>query len=246
MKQLARMMMLMGLAASVLATTGCRYMANRYYDFRDVFQVGAGVTAENPVTGPLPPALGLYVNVTEYLHLGAIHFNGVVAEADMRGTFVGPQSTTQFGFLWWQQYQNYEDYKNASVMNSFKDAEFPWCSRLESVPLMYRGRPAKSLHYEFWSMAAQRGCFLVPRGYQYWGATGVQLAICEPFLTHAGIMLKLGIDPSEFSDFVLGLACIDALKHDDMTRDEYAVMVNKVVGHHEIMGIDIVPERPRD
>lgn len=246
MKQLARIMMLMTLAATVLTTSGCRYMANRYYDFRDVFHVGVGVTGENPVTGPLPPALGAYIQLTEYLHLGAITFNGVAAELDMRGSFVGPQSTTQFGFLWWQQYQNYEDYSNACFMNDFKDGEFSWCRRMEQIDMMYHGRPAKALHYEFWSLAAQRGIFLAPRGYQYWGYSGIHLAICEPFLTHAGLMIKLGIDPSEITDFLLGILFIDALKHDDLSRDEFADMRNRAPGHHEILGVDIVPERPRD
>ena len=71
---------------SILATTGCtRYFANRYYDFRDTFAIGAGVTAENPHTGIIPPSLGVYVQVTDFLHLGAITHNGYSAELDLRG-----------------------------------------------------------------------------------------------------------------------------------------------------------------
>ncbi|MCE5230223.1 hypothetical protein LLG95_11570 [bacterium] len=246
MKHLARMMMLMSLAATVVATSGCRYLSNRYYDFRDVFQVGAGVTAENSVTGVVPPSLGLHVQVTDFLTLGAITFNGMVAELDHRGTFVGPQATTQMGFLWWQRYQNYEDYENAVVMNSFKDLEFPWSQRMADIQMMWLGRPAKRLNYEFWSLCPQRGGFLAPSGYQYWGTTSIQLGLCDPLLTHLGFMLKAGFDVSELSDFFLGIVCIDALKHDDMTRDEYAVMCNKAVGHREFFGMDIVPKRARD
>ena len=41
------------LTGMMIATTGCgsRYLTNRYYDFRDTFALGAGVTAENAFTG---------------------------------------------------------------------------------------------------------------------------------------------------------------------------------------------------
>lgn len=246
MKHMARAMMLMSLAATVFATTGCRYVANRYYDIRDVFEIGAGITGENSETGVMPPALGLYVQATDFLTLGAITFNGYIAELDHRGTFVGPQSTTQMGFLFWQRYQNYEDYRNALVMNSFKDAEFPWSQRMSGVDLMWMGRPAKSLNYENWALATQRGTFLAPHGWQYWGSTGFQFALSDPLLTHAGFMIKAGFDLSEVSDFILGILCIDALKHDDMSRDEYAAMYTGRVPHREFFGMDVVPERPRD
>lgn len=246
MKHMARMTMLMSLAVTVFATTGCRYLANRYYDFRDVFEVGAGITGENPETGVVPPALGLHVQATDFLTLGAITFNGEIAELDHRGTFVGPQSTTQMGFLFWQRYQNYENYRNASVMNSFKDTEFPWCQRLSSINMMWMGRPAKSLNYDNWSLAMQKGSFLAPHGWQYWASTGFQLALCDPLLTHMGFTLKASFDLSEVSDFLLGVLCIDALKHDDMNRDEFAAMRDRGAPHREFFGMDVVPERPRD
>ena len=71
--------------------SGCRYLANRYYDLRDIGAIGIGVTGENPVTGIVPPSLGLYVEVTDWFHLGAIHYNGYTAELDLRGTFWGPR-----------------------------------------------------------------------------------------------------------------------------------------------------------
>jgi hypothetical protein len=45
--------------------------------------------------------------------------------------------------------------------------------------------------------------------------------LCEPFLTHLGVSLRLGFDPSEISDFVLGIFYVD-FKGDDLTADEYA------------------------
>lgn len=247
MKHMARMMVLMSLAATVIATTGCRYLANRYYDFRDIFEVGAGVTCENPETGVVPPALGLHVQATDFLTLGAINFYGGIAELDHRGTFVGPQSTTQMGFLCWQRYFNRESYSEAAFMNSFKDTEFPWCQRLSSVDMMWMGRPAKSLNYNKWSLATTKGSFLTPHGWQYWASTGFQVALCDPILTHAGFTVKAGFDLSEVSDFLLGVLCIDAIKHDDMNREEFAALCNGgVPPHREFFGMDVVPNRPRE
>ena len=88
------------LAVMLVMTTGCRYLTNRYYDFRDTFALGVGVTAENPFTGIIPPSLGVYAEVTDWLQLGAITHNGYTAESDLRGSFAGPESYTRFGFLW--------------------------------------------------------------------------------------------------------------------------------------------------
>ena len=101
----ARMLSLLMLVLVALAATGCRYGTNRYYDFRDTFHVGVGITAESS-RSIIPPSLGVYAELTDWLHLGAITHNGLTAELDLRGTFVGPESTTRFGFLWWQMLRN--------------------------------------------------------------------------------------------------------------------------------------------
>ncbi len=246
MKQAARMMMAVALIAMVVAASGCRYTTNRYYDFRDIWAVGAGITGENPVTGIVPPSLGLYLELTEFLHLGALTHNGMTAEMDLRGTFVGPESTTRFGFLWWQSLQKYQDYNNAVYMNAFKDELFPWSQRMASIEMSWLGRPAKRLHYQPWGMHMQRGSFLAHRGYQYWAYSGAQLALSDPILTHMGFMLRFGFDLSEVSDFLLGVVCVDALKRDDLTRDEYEIFRRRGKDAPcDIMGIEVVPAQPR-
>lgn len=207
--------------AAMTSLTGCRYLTNRYYDFRDVLDLGAGVTAENAITGVIPPSIGIHAQVTDFVQLGWITHNGYSAETDMRGSFVGPESYTRAGFLWWGYYQKNQDYVNASYYNMFKDKDFLWCVRMESIYLAHYGRPAKRLHYEEYAPYAWQGPALLHQGWQYWGYTGLNVAICEPFLTHLGVMLRLGIDPSEFSDFLLGWFTID-FKHDDMLPEEFA------------------------
>jgi hypothetical protein len=213
------------LLAVLTLSSGCRYLSNRYYDLRDIGAAGIGVTGENPVTGIVPPSLGAYIEITDWLHLGAIHYNGYTAEHDMRGTFVGPESETRFGLLWWQMIRKNQDYQNACVMNKFKDQDFPWCHRMESLGMRHDGVPAKRLHYEHYQSYLIRGTGLLHRGWQYWEYAGFEFAICEPFVTHAGLMLRGGFDMSEVADFVLGIVGVD-FKHDDMNRDEYWMFLN--------------------
>src|SRR5688572_5758020 len=115
------------LAGMLLITTGCgtRYLTNRAYDLRDTFALGAGVTAENPVTGVWPPSLGAYIELTDFLQLGAITHNGYTAEFDMRGTGVYLESRTRLGLLFWQAVHIDQDYSTPPMhyynhLNYFK------------------------------------------------------------------------------------------------------------------------------
>lgn len=226
MKCCARITGLFLLLAALTLSSGCRYIANRYYDMRDTFAVGVGVTGENPVTGIVPPSLGLYVEATDWLHLGAIHYNGYTAECDLRGTFVGPESETRFGLLWWQMIRKNQSYPEACYLNKFKDQDFPWTHRMESLGMRHDGVPAKRVHYEHYQSYLIRGTGLLHRGWQYWEYAGFEAAICEPFVTHAGVMMRAGFDMSEVFDFLLGFACVD-FKHDDMNSDEFWIFLNK-------------------
>jgi peptidoglycan-associated lipoprotein len=220
MKSYQRLGVLLALATIVMTTTGCRYFSNRYYDLRDTFGVGAGFTHENPVTGPIPPSLGLFVNVTEWFNLGWLSYNGYSAEMDQRGTFVGPEYRFRGGLFWWQVLKLNQDYDYAVYRNVFKDRDFLWTQRMRSLDMRYKGHPAKRLNYEHWAHFKQQGTGLYARGYQYWAHSGVEVAISEPFITHFGFTARLGVDISEVSDFVLGWLAID-FKGDDLNEDEW-------------------------
>jgi hypothetical protein len=215
----------LALAALTLASTGCgRYMTNRYYDFRDVLALGAGVSREEPAGG-LIPSFGALVEVTDFAQLGWIRFNGVVAEEDLRGTYVGPEQGTRMGFLWWQRIHKNQDYTRASYLSAFKNRDFPWTARMESAEMRFGNRPAKSLHYERWADRTYEGAWLLHRGWQYWGYVGGSVAISDPLITHHGLMLRLGIDFSEIFDFLGGWFTYDFRK-DDMTPEEYEQLRN--------------------
>lgn len=206
---------------------GCRYTANRANDFADIFQMGVGVTAENPVTGMFPPSLGLHAQVTEFLNLGAIHFTGLVAEWDGRGFFAGPETRTRLGFLPLQTIQLGQDYARG-YENCFKKPDTLWADRMHSEGLKFAGTPAKALDYEFWSRM-RSGSPIFYRGWQYWGTVSVEAAISEPFFTHLGLHLRLGVDVSEISDWILGFFTLD-FKSDDLTRQEFEEMCDRLLG----------------
>lgn len=210
-----------------LSLTGCqrRYIANRVADFGDIFQFGAGLTTENPATGVIPPSLGVYVQVTEFLNLGALHFDGHSAEWDGRGLFCGPESRTRIGILTYQRLRIDQHYSEGSE-NYFKKLETLWSDRMNSPRMSWGDKPAKQLNYEYWGISTRDGAPIMHRGYQYWENIGAEICISEPFLTHFGFNLRLGFDPSEISDWVLGWFCVD-YKRDDLTEDEHREMVGE-------------------
>ena len=217
------LLMLM-VAGLLLNTMGCcRYMTNRYFDARDMAHLAVGVTHENSQTGIVPPALGVYLEATDFVHLGAITYKGTTAELDMRGSGVYKEERGRAGLLWWHLLKLDQDYREASYKNYFKTPGNLWEEWMTS-PLMYwywKDAPAKDLTYQHWRHGYQYGTALMPRGYQYWEYIGAEVAISEPFITHWGLTTRAGFDLSEASDFLLGWFGVD-FKQDDMDKTMYA------------------------
>ena len=207
------------LCLSTLMASGCRYAANRVNDFCDIFQVAGGVTTENPVGGALPPSLGVHVQASEFVNLGAVHFSGYSAEMDGRGFFAGQENRTRMGLGPLQSVKIDQNYQKGAE-NYFKKSDSEWTRRMASRELRWKDMPAKQLNYRYWADSMTVGWPVMHRGWQYWENCGVELAFCEPFATHLGFTFRLGVDPSEISDFVLGFLGVD-FKEDDLTRNEY-------------------------
>ncbi|MFW6303535.1 MAG: hypothetical protein ACOC2L_02845 [Candidatus Sumerlaeota bacterium] len=226
MSRTPRILAVLILCLSVAILSGCsgRYGKNRCADFSDIFQVGAGITAENPYTGAWPPALGLHIQATEFINLGAVHFTGYAAELDGRGAFAGPESRTRFGLGPIQVLRINQDYDHG-YENYFKKEYADWMRRMNTERMRWRETPAKQLEYSYWADRLYIGAPIMHRGWQYWENFNIEAAICEPFITHFGITLRLGFDPSEISDWLLGFATID-FKNDDLTTNEYQAMMN--------------------
>ena len=179
--------------------SGCTtaYRTNRVADFSDIFLFGAGVTTENPVTGMWPPTLGLYIQATEFINLGAITFHGVSAEWDGRGFYAGPEGRTRLGILSYQELQINQDYAQGCE-NYFKKANTLWSDRMNASSMRWKNKPAKELEYDFWALTRRRGSPIMHRGWHYWETFGFEVGIPEPFLTHAGITLRAGFDSESY------------------------------------------------
>jgi len=221
-----------------LSLGGCtsRFLNNRAADFSDIWQLGVGYTTENHVTGWIPPSLGIHVQVTEFMNLGAVHFTGQSAEFDGRGTFVGPESRTRIGFGPYQKImidQNYVD----GTENYFKKFGTLWSDRMNSSHLRLGNKPAKELNYEHWAMGMREGYPIMHRGWHYWENTGIEISLSDPFVSHFGFNFRLGVDVSEVSDFLLGWLFGFDFKHDDMTKDEF----DELIGPLNVPSSDIKP-----
>jgi hypothetical protein len=47
------------------------------------------------------------------------------------------------------------------------------------------------------------------RGKNYWEYIGFEAAISEPFLLHSGLKLRVGVDPCQIMDFIIGFTTLD-------------------------------------
>lgn len=215
----ARLAALALLVALSIAGSGCRYVQNRTYDFCDMFQMGVGVASENPTTGWLPPSFGLYAQATEYVNFGAMWFSGYTAEWDGRGFFAGHEERIRLGFLPFQFLKLDQDYAEGHY-NYFKMKDSLWTHRMNTRRMRWMDAPAKELEYEYWADELHLGTPIFHRGWQYWENCVIEAAFGCPFTCHLGVIVRLGFDVSEISDFIIGFTTID-FKSDDMTREEF-------------------------
>lgn len=220
-------------ADSVIAPTmyWCR---NRCADFMDMFAIGAGITTESKIGGPIPPALGVYVEATTLLNLGAISFSGGMAEWEGRGAGIYTEDRVLCGI---GPYRAWKINQGEQIPNFYKNSRacMKWAQRMEtdlrSSALARINRWIAGTEIGSWFDVTEVGgdpakrtvhrdrtfhrAFLgVPRGWQTWEYVGAEAAICEPFLTHLGVTVRAGFDLSEAMDFVLGLIMIDFKKDD--------------------------------
>ena len=220
--------------ADSIITPAAHWLSNRVADFMDIFSLGAGLTFENKLGGPIPPSIGAYAEATCLLNLGYVTHNGGTIEWEGRGAGIYTESRTLYGI---GPYRAWKINQGSQIVNVYKDPVEgrAWAQRMETdqrsdaIPSVNRwicdtevgswfdvtevtGDPAKKpLHRDKMFHKAFLG---TPRGWQTWEYIGAEAAICEPFLTHAGITLRAGVDLSEVMDFALGCVGID-FKHDD-------------------------------
>jgi hypothetical protein len=199
------------IASSVLAASGCGYLKNVRDDGLDCVILGVGYTPpvapgdpDNRAVGFLPPSIGLYLEATEFLHLGGIYKASGDLEWDRRalGAVVDVRGKAGIGPLHYQMVR-----QSVGCGNAYKtegNQMDGWREHMRNLRDPIFQRPAKELVFR-----SHYGLPFLHRGWQDWEVIGFELAIPEPFILHSGFNVRAGVDPSQVVDFVLGFLCID-------------------------------------
>jgi hypothetical protein len=184
-------------------------------DALDCFILGAGVVPPvaptedgNQAVGLLPPSLGIYMEATEFFHLGALFKASADLEWDRRGlgTVVDRRLKAGAGPLHYASV-----WQKPVCANAYKDAEEPnqmdgWREHMSNLRDPVFDMPAKELVFED---RLDEGKWWLARGWQDWEMFSLEVAIPEPFILHSGLNVRAGFDPSQVFDFLLGLATVD-------------------------------------
>ncbi len=207
-------------AALVTLTTGCGYFKNVRDDLMDCGSIAVGGVpplvksgAERKVVGIVSPCAGVYVQATDFCHLGGLYKITGDVEWDRRGAGVMIDRRKKLGLgpfsrlFITQEPIRANDYKipHASME--------PWRRHMAAMRDPLFNRPAKELIFEpelttFYTAKPewQMTCEALPQlpfGWQDWEMLSVEVGIPEPFILHSGIYLRLGFDPSQVFDLLL-------------------------------------------
>ena len=204
-----------------IITPGYHWIQNRLSDFCDIFHVGAGVTHENPITGPLTPSMGIHAQVTDYGHLGYIIFAGGTMEMEGRGFGIYPEYREIGGFGPWKTWTANQQ---SDIVSFYKDPKrsLGWASRMKGSESYNEDSAHVVIHTDpdrdstTWNNH--------PRGWHNFAYTGLEVAIplgipYTPLDTHLGVTARAGVDTSQIADFLLGWFGLD-FWHDDLRASD--------------------------
>jgi len=196
----------------VFGAAGCGYVKNVRDDVMDIGSVGVGVVppvvptdAGAKAVGPLPPALGIYGQVTDFFHLGALKKYTGDAEWDRRGLAITADSRTKIGIGPWHYVRINQKPVAANDYKTTDNKLDAWRSHMDNLKDPLFEAPAKTLIYRE-KYAAMPYMY---KGWQDWEMVSAEVAIPEPFITHSGFYLRLGFDPSQIFDAALSILCLD-------------------------------------
>ncbi len=199
-------------AVVVIGASGCGYLKNVRDDVMDIGTAAVGVVppvvpsdAGPKAVGPLPPAIGVYAQVTDFFHAGALKKYTGDAEWDRRGLAVTADSRTKVGVGPWHYVRINQ---KPAAANAYKETDNDldaWRSHMADLKDPFFEAPAKELIYRE-KYAAMPYLY---KGWQDWETVSAEIAIPEPFITHSGFYVRLGIDPSQVFDAALSIVGLD-------------------------------------
>jgi len=198
-------------AVGTLGAYGCGYLKNLRDDTMDCFILGAGYTPavvptkpESKALGFLPPSIGVYVEATQFMHLGAIYKVSGDVEWDRRalGVVADRRGKVGLGPLHYVMID-----QEVLLGNAYKSEDNQldgWREHMRRLRDPIFQASAKELAYSH-----NFGLPYLYRGWQDWETFSLEIAIPEPFILHSGFNARVGFDPSQVFDLVLGVVGID-------------------------------------
>jgi hypothetical protein len=219
-KLLGKGFVLLALATLLMTTVGCGHLKNVRDDLMDCGTAAVGYvppvvpSAEEPqAVGFLPPAIGAYVELTEFMHLGFLYKATGDLEWDRRGAGVTIDSRRKIGL---GPLHDVLIEQEPIVVNGYKDEQSElegWRRYMENLKDPVFNAPAKVLIYEaketsFGGMGSEESLVWkslpwLSRGWQDWEMCSLEVAIPEPFILHSGFYFRVGVDPSQIVDLVV-------------------------------------------
>ncbi len=211
-RSLRRVLGIILIGCLMLGATGCGYLKNLRDDSMDCVMIGGGVVPPvvpdgqggKRVVGAIPPSIGLYLEATNFLHLGGMYKISGDAEMDRRGLFAGVDRRIKAGFGPWHYVVKHQYPISANAYKLRGNQMDGWRAHMKELEDPIFQAPAKRLIYQ----TSQRQPYMY-RGWQDWEMFSVEVAIPEPFILHSGLNVRLGVDPSQFFDLFLGLFTLD-------------------------------------
>jgi len=205
-----------GLAVAVLAgvvlwSAGCGYFKNVRDDMMDIGTVSIGISPpvmpgeKGKALGFLPHCIGVYVEATDFLHLGALLKRGVDAEWDRRGAGIIEDTRAKFGFGPWHYVRIDQQPITANAYKEEGNELDGWREYMRDLNDPFFDAPAKELIFKY----QKEGVPYPYKGWQDWEMFSAEVAIPEPFITHSGLYVRVGFDVSQVFDAVLSLVGID-------------------------------------
>ncbi|NLW50008.1 MAG: hypothetical protein GXY85_04080 [Candidatus Brocadiaceae bacterium] len=221
-----RVVGMLALVGLVFSTTGCGYLKNLRDDALDIGMWSHGIvppvvpTADGPkAVGFVPPAIGVYMQATDLFHLGALYkFTGDL-EWDRRSLGVVFDKRAKFG-LGPFHYVSIEQCPVCTTGHKDPESDLEgWRQHMLDLKdplfhspakvMIFEPRPEYDDEYYIAGVSDPRPSRYLAHGWQDWGLISFEIAFPEPFLLHSGFYGRIGVDPSQILDFMLGFVGVD-------------------------------------
>jgi len=211
---------------SVARTIRRGYLRNVRDDLMDCGSIAVGVVPplvrgkqSSRVIGIASPAAGVYAQVTDFGHLGVLYKATGDLEWDRRGAGVMIDIRKKLGLGPFNRVYITQRPIKANAYKVPGSELDPWRRHMDAMrdPLFFCAaktmifEPQETTYYMVlrdsvtwheWIRTVE-ALPRLPFGWQDWEFLSLEVAIPEPFFTHSGFYLRVGVDPSQVFDLLL-------------------------------------------